>query len=172
MNLKDFFDFSDKRTRKLVTMGVYTLIAFLVIYYFFRRRSPQTRAPAPSKSPKKEDTRPRISITGNLISPSSIFTLSKISKISRLHLVFNVKNNQEEEEIKSMLKEVTNLSPHRILFCETEIGYKAIIRQLAPQLHIEESLRLAQEMSGYLNAIALVSDEESDRFSQIFEFRN
>lgn len=172
MNFKDFLDLSDKKTRKVLMMSVYTFLAILVLFFFFRKRSPPTRTASALKASKKEDTRPRICVCGSLISTGSLFTLSKISKFSKLHLVFKVQNNEEEAEIKKMLNEVTTIAPHRILFCETEIGYKALIRQLAPQLHIEESLRLAEEMSGYVNAIALVSDEESNRFYQIFEFRN
>ena len=172
MYLKDLIDFNDKKSRKLVMMSVYTILAFVIIYFFFRKRTPPTQtAPAP-KQLKREDTRPRISIAGSLISPRELITLSKICKFSRLHLVFKVRNNDEETQIKEMLKDIGVLNQNRILFCETDIGYKAILRQLNPQLHIEENLQLAQEMSAYLNAIVIIGDEEFEQFYQIIEFRD
>ena len=124
------------------------------------------------KKTKKEDSRPRISIAGSLISPSEVSTITKIGKFSRLHMIFKVRNNDEENQIREMLINIGTINQNRILFCETDIGYKAIIRQLSPQLHIEENLQIAQEMSAYLNAIAIVGDEESEQFYQIIEFHD
>ena len=172
MNLKDLIDLNDKKTKKLITMTIYTALAFVLIYFIFRKRSTPLPVPQAPKVIKREDNRPRISISGSLITPDALKTISKIGRFSRLHLVFRVQNNEEENKIKEMLQEVTNLSQHRVLFCETEIGYKALLRQLNPVLHIEQSLTYATDMSAYLNAIAIVSDQECEQFYQIIEFQD
>lgn len=172
MNIKELIDLSDKKTRKFFMMTIYTLIAFLILYFFFRKRTPPARAPQAIKTVKKEDSRPRISISGQLIIPRTLRTLSKIGKFCRIHLIFKVSNNDEENSIKDLLKDLANISQHRILFCETEIGYKATVRQLNPSLHIEHNLQYAQDMSGYLNAIAVVTDQECEQFYQIIEFQD
>jgi hypothetical protein len=87
-------------------------------------------------------------------------------------LIFKVQSSEEEEKIQEMLQNLVNLSPHRVLFCETDIGYKALVRQLNPQLHVEQSMQFANEMSSYLNAIAIVSDQECEQFYQIIDFQD
>ena len=169
---KDILDFSNTKTKKFVLMAVYSIITLVAIYYFFIRRSQQAPILAPARPAKKEDMRPRVSITGTLITPETLNTLLRIGRYSRLYLVFRVMNSDEEEKIKHLLEDVVSLAKHRILFCETEIGYKALLRQLNPQLHIEENLKYAREMSGYLNAIAIVTDQECDHFYQIIEFKD
>jgi hypothetical protein len=168
MNIKDFIGFSDKISWKFVVMSVYTGLAVIVLYYFLRKRSTPPNVAQLPKHEKKKDLKPRVSISGKLITPASLRTLLKISKFTRLHLVFRVGSNEEEASIKEMIKDI--IPQHRILFCETEIGYKAILRQLNPQLHLEDNLAYAREMNAYLNDIAVVSDEETDQFYQIIDF--
>lgn len=151
---------------------VYSVIGLLIIYFVFKKRSPvQSTRPVPEKA-KKEDRRPRLSISGSLITPDSLSTVSKLGRFTKLHLIFMVKSTEEEQKILGMLSEVMNLAMHRVIFCETNIGYKAVVRQLAPKLHIEDSLGYANEMSSYVNAIAVVGNSESEYFYHIPEFQD
>lgn len=175
MGINDYLNFNDKRTRKYFTMAIYTAVILLIGYFFLRKRNtpiPVPQAQQVPKPKKKEDTRPRISVSGSLINPDSLNTLSKIGRFSRLYLVFKVMNTDDEDRIKAMLNGVPNLVLYRVLFCETDIGYKAVLRQLNPQLHVESNLQLANEMAGYMNAILMVCEEECEQFYQIIEFQD
>lgn len=172
MGIKEILDFSDKRTKKYLTMTLYTAIILLIAYFLFRKRLAPPQNPQVPKATKKEDVRPRLSISGTLVTPESLSTLSKIGRFTRLYLMFKVANNEEEDKIKNILIQVPSLTPHRVLFCETDIGYKALLRQLNPTLHIEKSLQYANEMAAYINAIAIVSDQECEQFYQIIEFQD
>lgn len=172
MNTPKFFDFSEKKTKKFLTIFFYTLIGFAVLYFFLKKRNPQPVARSIPSKLTKEDRRPRISISGSLITPQTLQTLTSLGKYTKLHLIFKVSNSEEESKILTMLKNVQTLSAHHILFCETDIGYKSIIRQLSPKLHIEDSLLTASEMSSYLNAIAIVSDKGCESFYQLIEFQD
>lgn len=165
-----FPDLSEKRLKKFFMILIYSVIGLLVIYFVFKKRSTvQSARPIPEKA-KKEDRRPRLSISGSLITPDTLSTVSKLGRFTKLHLIFMVNSTEEEQKISGMLSEVTNLAMHRVIFCETSIGYKAVVRQLAPKLHIEDSLVCANEMSSYVNAIAVVGDAECDYFYHIPEF--
>jgi hypothetical protein len=172
MNPLKLFDFSEKKSKKYLAILFYCLVGLAILYFFLKKRSPSVPARVPQEKHQKEDRRPRLSVSGSLISPETTSTLSKLGRFTRLSLIFKVCSNDEEAKIREMLSSVQHLSPHHILFCETDIGYKALIRQLSPKLHIEESLSLASEMSSYVNAIAMVSDKECEYFYQLLEFQD
>ena len=172
MNTPKFFDFSEKKTKKFLTIFFYSLVGLAILYFFLKKRNPLPAARSIPVKPAKEDRRPRLSISGSLVTPLTLQTLSSLGKYTKLHLVFKVSSSEEEAQILSMLKPTQNLAAHHILFCETDIGYKSIVRQLSPKLHIEESLLTANEMSSYLNAIAVVSEKDCESFYQLMELRD
>lgn len=165
-------DLSEKRLKKGLLIVFYLVIGLLIIYFIFKKRTP---APVLRQLPekiKKEDRRPRLSVAGSLVNLETLSTVSKLGRFTRIHLVFKVDSIEEEQKIKEMLGEVSNLALHRVLFCETLIGYKAIIRQLSPKLHIEDDIQCANEMSSYVNAIAIVNNTDSEYFYQIPDFKD
>ena len=74
MNTPKFIDFSEKKTKKFLTIFFYSFICLAILYFFLKKRNP---LPAPRYIPAKparEDRRPRISISGSLITPQTLQT--------------------------------------------------------------------------------------------------
>jgi hypothetical protein len=163
-------DLSDKKLRRYALMVLYTLIALAIVYFMFRKRNAPLPAQPPPKPVKKDDNRPRVSISGALVTPETLKTLSAIGRFSRLHLILKVSGDDEEAKFKEMLAGLENLSSHRVLFCDTIEGYRALIRQLNPQLHVDVDLGFARDMGQFINAIALVTCQDAGQFYQLVRF--
>lgn len=158
------------QTKKVGLTIFYTFLILVVTFYFlFRKRTTIPRQAAPRRP--AEDIRPKVSMNGKLLSGhDKLETLRNIGKSCRMYIVFEVRNDEEVKEIQNMLEKVETIEKYRILFCETEIGYKAIIRQLNPRLHLESDARKALEMKGYVNSITMITQEVCEGFYQIVEF--
>lgn len=146
--------------------GLIVLLTYLLLK--FCKSTPLQPTPAPVAKP--EDSRPKLSISGH-IALSDLPTTNTLGEHTRLYLIFQVQTTEQEEEIRNTLKSVTTLEDYRILFCETEIGYRSIVRQLNPRLHIDDDSAKAREMRGYTHSIALVTELQCE-FYQLIEYKD
>ena len=76
--------------------------------------------------------------------------ISKLLNTYQLILIFDVKNDEDEQEIKDRISCLVSadLPLHRILFSEKEEGRISIVRQLNPILHLDSSALVAQALDG------------------------
>ncbi|CAG9321970.1 unnamed protein product [Blepharisma stoltei] len=172
MGFKDLTLFlpAEYQTKKIGLAIFYTLIILVItICILCRKRTNPTRPP-PARRPQ-EDIRPKICINGKLVLGSErLETLRALGKSCRVYVVFEVRTDDEEREIRDMLAKIETLEKYRILFCETEIGYKALVRQLNPRLHVECDISRAMEMKSYLNSITMITHDQCEGFYQIVDF--
>ena len=165
-----------QRNRKSWLPLVVTALVILATLLVLRICKKPPRTPvAAARAKKPEDSRPRISLAGQLLfstpaapaQAAALDTLAALGKDFRVHVVCQVSSDEEETAMRRQLEAL--VAEHRVLFCTTEIGYKSLIRQLNPRLHLDLSLAQAREMRAYTQSICLVGSQPSE-FQSIPEF--
>lgn len=168
---------SPLQNKKYALVFIYTALVLLITFYFFfyRRRqttNTQNDIQVNSITPSYyEDSKPKLSINGRAILSNPvqevIYTLDELSKQFRCYPIFQVTNDGEEDKIKETYQSIKGIPPHRWIFCETELGYRAILRQLTPRLHLEKDMYIAKQMAPYIPHIVMVTEEQCEGFFQL-----
>ena len=52
------------------------------------------------------------------------------------------------------------IQPHRVMFCTTDKGKEAMVRQLSAELHIDTSIDLARALHPFLSKLHLINTNE------------
>ena len=163
--------------KKYLLAIIYTILALLLtLYFFFYRRRRNTAIqnnprPSPVSLAPKEDIKPKLSLNGRalLLDPSAevINTLEELSREFRLYPICQVLSDSEEQRIKEAYQSIKGIPHHRWIFCETDMGYRSILRQLNPRLHLEKDLYIAKQMAPYIPTIVMITEDQCEGFFQI-----
>jgi hypothetical protein len=125
-----------------------------------RRQSPQPEQP-------KQRVKEKLSIHGTqLVTPNSVHTLASLAERFDVYLVFQVINDQIEQQIRLQLAQVS-IPAHHLLFCETQRGIQACIRQLGARKHLESDIALAKTLKQVMNEIVMVTSDQCEGFKQV-----
>lgn len=90
--------------------------------------------------------------------------LETLSKISVIFLVFQVKSSEEMDRIKLLLEkmQLTDYVPlHRVLFCCTNIGKSAIVRQILPVVHVEFDSSISEALAPHIRTVIQIGQNAS-----------
>ncbi|OEH77185.1 hypothetical protein cyc_05000 [Cyclospora cayetanensis] len=113
------------------------------------------------RSIRKEDTlldpvdlTVRTSILGDFL---------RLCRLSSLYTVTQVADDAEEEKILDILEKCasfeTGLNRHRVMFCDTCHGAVSMIRQLQPQMHIEDNGWITTQLEGKVPRVCPAKEE-------------
>ncbi|CDI80775.1 hypothetical protein, conserved [Eimeria acervulina] len=73
-----------------------------------------------------------------------------------------VDSDAEEKLVLNLLEECgafsAGLAKHRVMFCSTQNGAVAMIRQLQPHVHIEDDAFIAEQLNGKVRAVCSPQD--------------
>lgn len=163
--------------KKYALALLYTIIVLLITFYFFFYRRRHSTNISNNLQPNlipfipSEDIKPKLSINGRAIlstpTEETIYTLNQLSKHFRCYPIFQVSHDDEEHKIKEAYQSVKGIPPHRWIFCETETGYRSILRQLSPRLHLENDIYIAKQMAPYIPNIIIITEEQCEGFLQL-----
>uniref|UniRef100_A0A7S2FF64 Uncharacterized protein n=1 Tax=Pycnococcus provasolii TaxID=41880 RepID=A0A7S2FF64_9CHLO len=77
-----------------------------------------------------------------------------------LFLITHVDSDAAQESAQKSLKSSgisgTAIPPHRCLFCDTDVGRTALVRQLEPDVHVDAGLASVTELARFLPRVAHV----------------
>jgi hypothetical protein len=148
---------------------VYSFLVLVLTLVFCRRRKKQEELQEDLPQ-RPRDTRPILTLNGtsllsNIITNSELLVLQDLTQRFRVYIPFLASDNESEANLCSQFEAV--VPRHRLLFYQTDLGYKSILRQLSPQVHLETSSELALEMQRFLESIVMVSENQCEGFLQV-----
>lgn len=103
---------------------------------------------------------PRLSVI-----QSALPALCELARCSDLYLVTQVSSDAGEEAVRRALSDAgiidSGLNPHKILFCETEMGRGSIVRQLEPAMHVDTSTAVSDALRPFVPSVLLVQTPQN-----------
>lgn len=156
-------------SKKKAIVPIVTGICIIVLTILIIKLCKKSSQPEPPAAPQKvEDSRPKLSITGQT-AIQHLPTLERLGELYRVYLISQVDSDEAESSIRDSVAPIKTLQEHRVMFSSTEIGYKSLVRQLNPKMHIDNRIDMAREMRGYVNSIAVLTTEQCE-FYQLAVF--
>ncbi|XP_026190508.1 peroxisome biogenesis protein 22 [Cyclospora cayetanensis] len=115
--------------------------------------------PTVANALQSKKLRVSINLKGTLLDPvdltvrtSILGDFLRLCRLSSLYTVTQVADDAEEEKILDILEKCasfeTGLNRHRVMFCDTCHGAVSMIRQLQPQMHIEDNGWITTQLEG------------------------
>mmetsp|Transcript_11750 Transcript_11750/g.17793 ORF Transcript_11750/g.17793 Transcript_11750/m.17793 type:complete len:198 (+) Transcript_11750:126-719(+) len=164
----------------------FILVCLAVLYIVYKvlvpARRPLTESP---KEPVQKELSPGASIVQNAVKfppdnrkttialdsifpseepfdESDVQILSSICECSDVYLLLEAHSDQEEEQARkriseNLIKSNITIPSHRFLFYSTEIGKKAMARQLQPHLHIDGEKVICEAMNPFVKVMVHVT---------------
>ena len=59
------------------------------------------------------------------------------------------------------------MKDHRVMYCSTQKGKEALIRQLNAELHIESELQIVKNLSAFMNKFHFIKDPDVPNTDEI-----
>eukprot|EP01060_Flectonema_neradi_P004681 TRINITY_DN1305_c1_g2_i1.p1 TRINITY_DN1305_c1_g2~~TRINITY_DN1305_c1_g2_i1.p1 ORF type:complete len:257 (+),score=51.90 TRINITY_DN1305_c1_g2_i1:97-771(+) len=90
---------------------------------------------------------------------------------SSLYFLKQVQTDEEEAVVTNAIAALTlkNFPSHNLLFCSTEIGRKAVGRQLSPALCLESNLNVIEYLSPHISHSCYVSTTPQDDPPSVYQ---
>ncbi|EKX31161.1 hypothetical protein GUITHDRAFT_122633 [Guillardia theta CCMP2712] len=91
---------------------------------------------------------------------SSLAILLEMARTCDLYVITQVTSDEVENKVVDALEQAgvfdAGLSPHKVLFCETELGRAAMVRQIEPMLHVESSAVVLESLKPFIPNLVVV----------------
>ncbi|CDJ60883.1 hypothetical protein, conserved [Eimeria maxima] len=105
-----------------------------------------------------------LNLRGSLFDPADLSIISKqleaflsLCATCNVYTILKVDSDEEEQRILKALEDCgafdAGLMRHRVMFCSSQSGAVAMIRQLQPHAHVENDTWIAEQLSGKIRAV-------------------
>eukprot|EP00276_Gloeochaete_wittrockiana_P005295 CAMPEP_0184669324 /NCGR_PEP_ID=MMETSP0308-20130426/76742_1 /TAXON_ID=38269 /ORGANISM="Gloeochaete witrockiana, Strain SAG 46.84" /LENGTH=202 /DNA_ID=CAMNT_0027115529 /DNA_START=101 /DNA_END=709 /DNA_ORIENTATION=+ len=99
------------------------------------------------------------------VQESALNTLLDLSRTTDLYLITRCDDDATEQNVLSALDRAglfdAGLNRYKVLFCSTVMGKASIVRQLEPNMHIDEDDVVISTLKPHIKSLALVSPNPS-----------
>lgn len=109
-----------------------------------------------------------------LVSPALLEGLRDLMVIADVYFICNVSHAREKPDILTKLSDLGLVAsssssthtghlilPHKVLFCSSNIGKVAIVRQMQPQVHVDNQTHMIQELQRHIPLMVLLVGHSS-----------
>lgn len=97
------------------------------------------------------------------LKPDCVKNLQQFASLFELYVIARIDSDENEEKLRKVLEEAKlfecGLDPRKVVFCETETGRVSIVRQIEPDLHVDETASVVSELQRFVKFVAFISPQ-------------